>query len=245
VTSTIGTHTVVGITLTNAGTGYRTEPTVTIVDSHVTPGIGATAYAVVSKETTIVNIDLPATGVTAGSYGDAGTASVATNVPRYTVDAYGRLTASAEEAVVANWATLVNKPTLTVNLARNLTGSGTVNFTDTGNLSMTVNAEFVDSYLDAGNTGTAITPNFDNGSVQKYIANSNFTLNAATGMVAGQSMTLIIQQDGTGSKVMTANAAYKFAVGFKTLSTTANAIDLISIFYDGTTYYSVMTTGYA
>ena len=31
-------------------------------------------------------------------------------------------------------------------------------------------------------------------------------------------MTLIIQQDGTGSKVMTANAAYKFAVGFKTLS---------------------------
>jgi hypothetical protein len=44
---------------------------------------------------------------------------------------------------------------------------------------------------------------------------------------------------------LAANSAYKFAAGFKTLSTAANAIDLISIFYDGTTYYSVLTTGYA
>jgi hypothetical protein len=109
-----------------------------------------------------------------------------------------------------------------------------------------VAAEFVDRYNNQGNTGSAITPNFDTmGSVVKYTANSNFTLNPVSNMLAGQSMTLIIQQDGTGSKQMTANSAYKFAAGFKTLSTAANAIDLISMFYDGTTYYSVLTTGYA
>jgi hypothetical protein len=65
-----------------------------------------------------------------------------------------------------------------------------------------------------------------------------------TNITAGQSATLILKQDGTGSRLLTANAAYKFAGGFKTLSTAANSVDIISVFYDGTNYYSSLGNGY-
>jgi len=37
----------------------------------------------------------------------------------------------------------------------------------------------------------------------------------------------------------------KFAGASKTLSTAANAVDMISVFYDGTNYWASLTTGYA
>ena len=91
----------------------------------------------------------------------------------------------------------------------------------------------------------SITPAYSSGSVQKFTASSNFTLNAPTGIPTGGSITLIITQDGTGSRVMTPNAAYKFAYGLKTLSTVPGSIDAISIFYDGTNYLCNLVKGYA
>ena len=64
-------------------------------------------------------------------------------------------------------------------------------------------------------------------------------------MTTGSNMVLVIRQDSTGSRIMTPNSSYKFAGGSKTLSTAANAIDIISVFYDGTTYYAVLTKGFA
>ena len=86
VISTIGTSTVTDIIITNGGSGYLTQPTITIVDSNAVPGTGATALVVVSDETSKVNLDLPETGVTAGTYGNT------TQVGTFTVDNYGRLT---------------------------------------------------------------------------------------------------------------------------------------------------------
>jgi hypothetical protein len=37
----------------------------------------------------------------------------------------------------------------------------------------------------------------------------------------------------------------KWAGGNKTLSTAANAVDIASVFYDGTTYYASLTLAYA
>jgi hypothetical protein len=37
----------------------------------------------------------------------------------------------------------------------------------------------------------------------------------------------------------------KFSGGTKTLSTAASSIDVIGVFYDGTTYYASLTKGYA
>jgi hypothetical protein len=37
----------------------------------------------------------------------------------------------------------------------------------------------------------------------------------------------------------------KFSGGVNVLTTTANAIDVMSVFYDGTTYYATLSKGYA
>ena len=95
-----------------------------------------------------------------------------------------------------------------------------------------------------GNTGTTFVPNYSNGIVQRITANNNFTLAAPLNISTGQSVTLIITQDATGSRVMTANAVYKFAYGVKNLSTVAGSIDMLSIFFDGTNYLCNLVKGY-
>jgi hypothetical protein len=56
-------------------------------------------------------------------------------------------------------------------------------------------------------------------------------------------MTLVITQGGSGGYTLT--SSMKFSNGYKTLSTGVGAIDIISVFYDGSTYYSSLTNGYA
>ena len=120
----------------------------------------------------------------------------------------------------------------------------------TGNIvcdNLTVNSNiiaYVEQTTSGYTTSTSFTPTYSNGIVQNVTANNNFALNAPSGMVAGQSITLIITQDATGSRVMTPNAAYKFAYGVNALSTTANSIDVLSIFYNGTTYLCNLVKGY-
>jgi hypothetical protein len=83
------------------------------------------------------------------------------------------------------------------------------------------------------------------GPVQRVTANNNFTLQTPTGMTTGQSITLIITQDATGGRLMTANAAYKFAYSVNSLSLPANTIDVLSIFYDGSNFLCNLVKGYA
>ena len=85
--------------------------------------------------------------------------------------------------------------------------------------------------------------NLANGSIFTMTATGNLTISSLTNAVAGSSATLIITQDSTGSRLLT--STMKFAGGGKTLSTTPNAIDIISVFYDGTTYYATLSKGYA
>jgi hypothetical protein len=66
-------------------------------------------------------------------------------------------------------------------------------------------------------------------------------LNAFTSPIAGQSLTLIINTNGT-SRTLT--STMKFAGASKTLSTT-NTTDIISVFYDGTNYWASLAKGFA
>jgi hypothetical protein len=94
-----------------------------------------------------------------------------------------------------------------------------------------------------GNATGTITPNISLGAIQTMTLTGNITLNAITNIATGQSMTLILTQDGTGGRTLT--STMKFAGNSRTLSTAAAATDIISVFYDGTNYWSSLTKGYA
>jgi hypothetical protein len=95
-----------------------------------------------------------------------------------------------------------------------------------------------------GNTGAAtLTPNAALGAVQSYTVTGNITLNAFGTPVAGQSITLILTQGGSGSYVLT--STMKFAGGSKTLSTAVGAVDIITVYYDGTNYWASLSKGFA
>jgi hypothetical protein len=91
--------------------------------------------------------------------------------------------------------------------------------------------------------GATITPDAANGSVQTVTLTGNVTFSAFTNPVSGQSITLIITQDATGSRTLT--STMKFAGGSKTLSTAANSIDILTVSYIGTTYYASLAKAFA
>lgn len=87
--------------------------------------------------------------------------------------------------------------------------------------------------------GATITYNIASGYNAKVTLGGNRTL-SITNVAAGDYGTLIVIQDGSGSKTLTLPAGSKVisgGAGAITLTTTANAIDVLSWFYDGTTYY--------
>lgn len=102
---------------------------------------------------------------------------------------------------------------------------------------------FNETVLASANTGTSISPDLSTGTIFRYTANSNFTFNGFTNPVAGASATVIITQDATGSRLLT--STMKFVGGGKTLSTAANSIDMITVIYDGTTYFASLNKGFA
>ncbi|ANS05062.1 cadherin [uncultured Mediterranean phage] len=76
--------------------------------------------------------------------------------------------------------------------------------------------------------------------VAKVTLGANRTLGAASGGVAGAFISLLIIQDGTGSRTVTFNAAYEFASDTApTLTTTASKGDLFVFRYNGSKWLEV------
>jgi len=98
-------------------------------------------------------------------------------------------------------------------------------------------------YTGLATTGT-ISPDPNNGSVQAITLTGSITLSSLTNVVAGQTVTVIITQPSSGGPY-TLTSTMKFAGGEKTLSTAADAIDIMTIFYDGTNYYASLAKGFA
>lgn len=85
--------------------------------------------------------------------------------------------------------------------------------------------------------GATISWNTTLGTVATVTLGGNRTLSNPTNLRVGTYM-LIVKQDATGSRTLTWGTAYKFPAGAKpTLTTTANAIDVISFFCDGTNMF--------
>jgi hypothetical protein len=140
--------------------------------------------------------------------------------------------------VAATYNVTAKTITLTGNVsANNISTTGNANI---GNLQLN---RFQENVFAIGSTSGTITPDFNNGSIQSMTLTGNITMNTLGNAIAGRSMTLIITQDGTGNRTLT--SSMKFAGASKTLSTAASSVDIISVFYDGSTYYSALTKGYA
>ena len=124
--------------------------------------------------------------------------------------------------------------------------NGTVGATtpSTGSFTTLTYKDGRDTVYSSGSTTGTITPDAANGNVQSITLTGSITLNAFTSPVSGQSITLIITQPASGGPY-TLTSTMKFAGGFKTLSTAANAIDMLTISYIGTTYYASLVTGFA
>ena len=88
--------------------------------------------------------------------------------------------------------------------------------------------------------GSTISWNALTQPVAKVTLGGNRTLGAASGGVAGQFISLLVIQDGTGSRTLTWNAAYEFASDTApTLTTTASKGDLFVFRYNGSKWLEV------
>ena len=90
-----------------------------------------------------------------------------------------------------------------------------------------------------------VTVDLNNGTLQTATLTGNITINSAnlSNMAAGQSVSLVLTQGGSGGYTLTSDM--KFAGGSKTLSTTANSIDVVTVFYDGTDYLCNLIKAYS
>jgi hypothetical protein len=96
--------------------------------------------------------------------------------------------------------------------------------------------------------GATITPDVANGNVQEITLTGNVAFGGFNNAEDGQSLTLIIHQDATGSRLfsesLSSNNAMLFAGGDSTLSTDAASTDIMSIIYAGGIYYASLAKGF-
>ena len=228
------------LTSDGGGTIYLNNATNARID-FVASGVAAPAFTTRSAGTKIVLY--PQVGAAAVDYAigiESGTlwSSVATTAQQFLW--YGGTTVAM---------TLSGTGTLT---ATTFSGThsgahnGTVGATtpSTGVFTTLTSTDNRDTIYASGATTGTITPNAANGNVQTITLSGSITLNALASPVSGQSITLIIKQPASGGPY-TLTSSMLFAGGFKTLSTTNNAIDMVTISYIGTSYYASLVTGFA
>lgn len=93
--------------------------------------------------------------------------------------------------------------------------------------------------------GASIAVDASQSNIFTVTLGGNRTIANPTNLLAGE-YTFIIKQDGTGSRTLAFDTAYKFKTGFsKTLSTAASATDIISAISDGTNLYCSLAGGFA
>ena len=87
--------------------------------------------------------------------------------------------------------------------------------------------------------GATITPDFNDSNNMVVTLAGNRTMANPSNLKDGASYTIIVKQDATGGRVITSfGTAYKWAGGTApTLSTTANAVDILTFISDGTNLY--------
>ena len=120
------------------------------------------------------------------------------------------------------------------------TGANISGYANIGNLVLT---KYNENVVAGGSVSGTVTPDVATGTIFNYTLTGSVTISSLANAVAGSGATLILTQDATGGRTLT--STMKFLGAAKTLSTAANAIDIMSVFYDGTTYYASLGKGFA
>lgn len=110
---------------------------------------------------------------------------------------------------------------------------------------MAATGQYFSTRYSAGNSSTAITLDFNNGNVQFVTMTGNCTFTLSNPKSGGRYI-LELLQDGTGSRTATWPATVKWSGGTTpTLTTTAGRTDIITLYWNGTSYVGSSTLNYS
>jgi len=109
--------------------------------------------------------------------------------------------------------------------------------------------DYAETVYNQGNVTGSFSITVSNGNTQRMRLTGSVTFTGFTDAREGQTVTLLITQDGTGGRTFTEGldsaGRMLFAGGVSTLSTGANATDIMSISYIGGTYWSIINKNYS
>ena len=95
-------------------------------------------------------------------------------------------------------------------------------------------------------SAASISTNAAAGNVFTLTLGQNATLSNPSGLAAGASYAWIVKQDAIGSRTLAYGSAFKWPGGVApTLSTAANATDMIVAVSDGSVLFAVLSPGFA
>jgi len=171
-------------------------------------GIGLSSST--ANQTTTVRLDN--TAVTAGTYGDA------TNIPQFTVDQQGRITAASNVAIQTSWTLAGDSGSETVDGGDTATFAGGTNITTTASATDTLTIDLDDDITLAGNI-TAVDGTFS-GTVQaaSLVGTSDLT-------VSGFLVDGIIDDDTMGTASATTLATSESVKAYVDAQVTAADLD--------------------
>jgi hypothetical protein len=115
------------------------------------------------------------------------------------------------------------------------TGTGLAVFNNAPALTNPTVTNYVETLYSA-NTGTAITVDLTNGTVQNLTLTGNATITMPTA-VAGKSFIIILSQDATGSRTVTWSTVSWPSATAPTVTSTASKRDIFSFFSNGTSWF--------
>jgi hypothetical protein len=155
------------------------------------------------------------------------------------------LTAGSSKITVSNGSGVAGNPTVDVDQTQlTVSESQVTNLTSDLASKVSVSNGGGETFSDAGNSSTAITLDLANGNVQKLTLTANCTITLTSpGSGVMRSLTLLVFQDGTGSRTITWPGSVKWGnAGAPSLTTTAAKMDMISLFTidGGTNWYGAL-----